>query len=776
MLRDSPALEAPRMDPLIGRTLDNKYLIERLLGKGGMGSVYRAMHTGTKRNVAVKVISPQYMRNKELLIRFQREAEASGRLSHPNVVNVTDFGVTAIDGTAVAYLAMEYLEGETLHEFLQKNPLPTPALVLDVLEQVALGVSEAHKHGILHRDLKPQNIWLQPDGRGGFIVKVLDFGIAKLADPSSLAMEFPELEAAPNASTGETPSTMGDDGATLVIAPTELGLTSAFAESSGFATTFGATLGTPAFMSPEQCSGKPVSEKSDLYSLAMMAYLMLVGELPFQGSAKELIEQQITLTPDAPHTRNPRLGEAVSRPILQSLAKDPEWRAPDVRAFAARLRTAVEGEVDLLKESRRAGSLQSGAWFAILFASALPAGLGLMAFRALLRPAIEAKAVPDAVAAAVIFAAHVSLAYLAMVLSDTMMTRWVRVARDGEAGAGEWFRVAWQSYAAGFRCVRAAVWTLHPVRHAIAHIVGTVEGSSAKDSRKRSVALLEGNEPIALALIVRRVTIACLVAGYYPSIMMIMRVPVPIIAREFLMGGFGGSLTLLSFSFLPIYGSFLMAWPSLYERGKRSLGESVAAEDRRYVPFRGKIGERIRLGTKVWAAIPLLLLALMTLPPFLGWNEQFGDNLANATMEGRTADVERMLNEGRDPNESLGRGRLPLQVAVQNGNREMFDLLLRRGAHVNGRPEQAGPLHYAIFAQRHEFLRWLVEKGANVNARDNTGDTALSLAAKRGDVESLRYLLAHGADAASRNDEGETALDHARRLGHVEAVKILEGR
>ncbi|MEJ1935794.1 protein kinase, partial [Nostoc sp. NIES-2111] len=122
------------MDPLIGRTLDNKYLIERLLGKGGMGSVYRAMHTGTKRSVAVKVISPQYMRNKELLIRFQREAEASGRLSHPNVVNVTDFGVTVIDSAAVAYLAMEYLEGETLHDFLQKNPLPHPALVLDILE------------------------------------------------------------------------------------------------------------------------------------------------------------------------------------------------------------------------------------------------------------------------------------------------------------------------------------------------------------------------------------------------------------------------------------------------------------------------------------------------------------------------------------------------------------------------------------------------------------------------------------------------------------------
>lgn len=759
------------MDPLIGRTLDNKYLIERLLGKGGMGSVYRALHTGTKRNVAVKVISPQYMRNKELLIRFQREAEASGRLSHPNVVNVTDFGVTVIDGTAVAYLSMEYLEGETLHEFLQKNPLPTPSLVLDILEQVSLGVSEAHKHGILHRDLKPQNIWLQPDGRGGYIVKVLDFGIAKLADPSALSIELPELESAPNI---PLPASASDEGATQVIAPTELGLTSAFAESSGFATTFGATLGTPAFMSPEQCSGKPVSEKSDLYSLAMISYLMLVGELPFKGTAKDLIEQQITLTPDAPHTRNPRLGEAVSRPILQSLAKDPDWRAPDARAFVARLRTAVEGEVDLLKESRRAGSLQSGAWFAILFASSVPAAAGLSALRAVLRPGLEMKSIPEPLAAGLIFFTQILLAYLAMVLSDTMMARWVQASRDGSAGVGAWFRVAGASFVGAFRCVRAPVWTFHPVKHAIAHIVAAMEGLGAKEARQRSALLLDGNEPIAFALLVRRLTVACLVASYYPVIMMIMRAPVPIILREFLFGGFGGAMSILSFSFLPIYGSFLMAWPSLYERGRKSLGEKVVEEDRRYLPFQGKIGERIRLGTKVWAALPLLMLMLIFVPPFVGWNEEFGDNLSNATMEGRMADAERMLDAGADPNEAPGRNRLPLLIAVQNGDRELFDLLLRRGARLDGRPDAVGPIHYAIFTKRPEFLRLLVEKGADVNARDNTGDTALSLAAKRGDVESIRYLLAHGADRNSKNNEGKTAADHARRLGQAEALKVLE--
>lgn len=759
------------MDPLIGRTLDNKYLIERLLGKGGMGSVYRAMHTGTKRNVAVKVISPQYMRNKELLIRFQREAEASGRLSHPNVVNVTDFGVTVIDSAAVAYLAMEYLEGETLHDFLQKNPLPHPALVLDILEQVSLGITEAHSHGILHRDLKPQNIWLQPDGRGAYIVKVLDFGIAKLADPSALTLELPELEAAPNVSVSAGPI---EDGATQVIAPTELGLTSAFAESSGFSTTFGATLGTPAFMSPEQCSGKPVSEKSDLYSLAMIAYLMLVGELPFKGSAKDLIEQQITLTPDAPHTRNSRLGEAVSRPILQSLAKDPDWRAPDTRAFVARLRTAVEGEVDLLKESRRAGTMQSGAWFAILASCSLPAILGMSGLRAALRPLLEAKAFPEPAAALLLFVAQVVLAYLAMVLSDTFITRWAAAARQDNVGLRAWFRIAVETFTAAFRCCAAALWTLHPVKHAIAHIVATIEGLGATPSRTRSALLLEGNESIALALLVRRIAIAFLVASYYPAIMMLLRVPVPIIVREYLFGGLGGGMSIASFSFLPIYGSFLMAWPSLYERGRRSLGENVATEDRRYIPFQGKIGERLRLGTKVWAALPFLMAILLLLPPFFGWNEQFGDNLSNATVEGRLADVERLLNEGANPNEGPGRGRLPLVIAVQNGDRPLFDLLLRRGAKINGRAETATPLHFAIFTQRPEFVRLLVEKGADVNALDNTGDTPLSAAAKRNDLATIRYLLAHGANPKIANAEGQLPRDHARRLGYLEAAQLLE--
>jgi serine/threonine-protein kinase len=766
------------MDPLLARTLDNKYLIEKLLGKGGMGSVYLALHTGTKRNVAVKVIAPQYMRNKELLIRFQREAEATGRLNHPNVVNVTDFGVTVIDGTAIAYLVMEYLQGETLQEFLQKNPTPPPDFVLDVLEQTALGITEAHSRGILHRDLKPQNIWLQPDGRGGSIVKVLDFGIAKLADPSALSLELPELEAAPNVAAG--PASPGDqkadDNATVVLAPTELGLTSAFAESSGFTTTFGATLGTPAFMAPEQCSGKAVSERSDLYSLAMISYLMLTGELPFRGNARELIEQQVTLTPDAPHTRNSRLGEAVSRPILQSLAKDPEYRAPNLLAFVARLRSAIHGEVHLLKESRTSGALQSGAWFGFLIFAGTFAALFLVAARFVFHRAVEANALELGWAVAVVAAVHAVSSYCALLMADMMMTRWTLHLREGEGSLRAWLDVLAGTVRYWLAGMWAVLGTVHMGRHALAHLVVAVERLGIEQARRRSAELLAGQESVAIALLVRRLAIAMLVVAYYPAIMMTMRVPVPVILREYLGGGLGMAMSFLSYSFLPIYGSFLMVWLALYERGRLCLGEAITVANRRFAPHRGRIGERYRMGTKFWASMPVLLAALLFLPPRFGWNEAQGDNLSVAVMEGRIADAEKFLREGVDPNDSPPRGRAPLVVAVQNGNRAMVELLLTRGAKLAARDKVVGPLHAAVLAKRPELMAFLLERGAPIDAVDNTGDTALSLAAKRGDAEMVQTLVKRGANAEIRNDDGKSALDHARRLGHTSVVKALEER
>lgn len=736
-----------------------------------MGSVYQAVHMGTKRTVAVKVIAPQFMRNRELMIRFQREAEASGRLRHPNVVNVTDFGVTIIDVTSVAYLVMEYLDGETLFEYLQKQPILPPAMTVDILEQIALGVTEAHSYGILHRDLKPQNIWLQPDGRGGYIVKVLDFGIAKLADPSALAMELPELEAAPNVE-----EVSQDENATQVLTPTEMGLTSAFAESSGFTTTVGATLGTPAFMSPEQCSGKPVDEKSDLYSLAMMAYMMLAGELPFKGNARELIEQQITLTPDPPHTRNPKLGEIVSRVILESLTKDPDYRAPNCLSFVARLRAVVEGEVNLLKESRSLGSGNSGVWFAILFMAMAPAAFLLNVYRYGIRWAMEQNLLIDWQAFGLVLLAHILLAYCAMIWADTAMTVWMVHTRDQEGTIKGWFQQIWLAWKSFPAALRASFLTLSPAQHGLAHIIVLLESKDVAAARQRSALLLRGSEHLIIALLVRRFAVACLVAVYLPIVLVIAQAPLRIIFRETIGEGFGNFLSIASFSIMPIYGSFLLAWNLLYERTRKSLGEFAATTGRRYEAARGKVGERVRLGTKIWGAIPAILILGLILPPILGWNERFADTLSTSVREGRYKDAEAYLARGDDPNAGRGPFSNSLAMAVQNGDERMAKLLIAKGSKLDPPPRVAGPLHLAVTRRRLNMVRLLLDSGAKCDMLDDRENTPLALAAKNGQLEIVKVLLFRGANRDTKDAQGQTPLDHAREQAHADIVKVLESK
>src|SRR5262244_1173337 len=195
------------MTPLeryVGQTLDEKYRLDRLLGQGGMGAVYLATHLGTERYVALKLIAPQFMRNEEFVERFKREARAAGRLRHPNVVDVTDFGFARAGADRVAYLVMEYLDGCTLSDVLAEEERLPLYWVVDILDQVCSAVHEAHQQGIVHRDLKPDNIWLEPNRLGSYRVKVLDFGIAKLG------------EAGPPVSDDDPAATIIDDSAAAI--------------------------------------------------------------------------------------------------------------------------------------------------------------------------------------------------------------------------------------------------------------------------------------------------------------------------------------------------------------------------------------------------------------------------------------------------------------------------------------------------------------------------------------------------------------------------------
>jgi serine/threonine protein kinase len=306
--------------------LDNKYQVEQLLGKGGMGAVYRATHLGTKRTVAVKVIHPQLSSYDQFVARFRREAEAAGRLRHPNVVDVTDFGIAQTKNGPVAYLVMEYLDGCTLAEIVSEEGALPVAWVIDILEQVCAAVEIAHRAGIIHRDLKPDNIWLEPNGRGGYTVKVLDFGLVKLGDRDEI-------------SHGPTPisNEFSEESATLI--------------KSESLTAIGSVMGTPAYMSPEQCRGEKLDTRSDIYSLGVVAYRLLSGETPFTGTPQEVIELHKTSEPPHVRKKNRKLPRKMARIVMSALAKDPAERPQSAAGFAAALRASWEGPSHLLRQA-----------------------------------------------------------------------------------------------------------------------------------------------------------------------------------------------------------------------------------------------------------------------------------------------------------------------------------------------------------------------------------------------------------------------------------------
>jgi serine/threonine protein kinase len=350
--------------------LDGKYRIEQLLGQGGMGAVFRATHLGTKRTVAVKVIHPQLSSQREFVARFQREAEAAGRLRHPNVVDVTDFGFAQTEDGRVAYLVMEYLDGATLAEIIQEEgKLPT-SWVIDILEQVCSAVDEAHRAGIIHRDLKPDNIWLEPNGRGGYTVKVLDFGLVKMGDgpitketQTGLAQHRQEISNESQALLRVT-----DDQATTLklssnVVETNEDLTTRITgsnDSNGHKrsaatgeslTIAGSVMGTPVYMSPEQSRGELLDPRSDIYSLGVVAYRLLTGENPFAGTPYELIELHQSAEPIPLRQKNRKVPNKLARVVMSALAKDPADRPQTAAGFASAMRAAAEGVGHLLRQA-----------------------------------------------------------------------------------------------------------------------------------------------------------------------------------------------------------------------------------------------------------------------------------------------------------------------------------------------------------------------------------------------------------------------------------------
>jgi len=276
---------------LIGRTIEGKYRIDAKIGFGGMGAVYRAYRLLIGDEVAIKILHAQHVSEPQATERFRREAQAAARLKHPNAVSVYDFGVTS-DG--LVYLVMELVEGTSLRQIIKQQGPLTPSAVSEVISQACAALQVAHQQHIVHRDLKPDNIIVNVTITG-LRVKVLDFGIAKLRD----------------------------------IAASNL-------------TQTGSVMGTPHYMSPEQCLGEEVDSRSDLYSLGIVMYEMLAGVVPFNSpTSTAVVVQHVNKEPPSLRSINLSITPAVEAVVLHALAKRREDRPQTADALARELVAAV---------------------------------------------------------------------------------------------------------------------------------------------------------------------------------------------------------------------------------------------------------------------------------------------------------------------------------------------------------------------------------------------------------------------------------------------------
>jgi serine/threonine-protein kinase len=263
-----------------------EYRVERVIGRGGMGVVYSGVQPVIEKRVAIKVLNSELSSDPALVRRFLDEARAVNRIRHPNIIDIFSFGQLA---DSRQYFVMEYLEGHTLADRLQSGDLPIEQLP-PLLAQICDALDAAHGEHIVHRDLKPENIWIVDSRRGRMFAKLLDFGIAKLL------------------ATGEQTTTQA-----------------------------GVLMGTPQYMSPEQCHGRAVDHRTDIYAMGVLLYQMYTGTLPFRGdSFAEVLTKQLTQIPERPST-HAALPKALDELIMRCLAKEPADRPQSARQLGEQL-------------------------------------------------------------------------------------------------------------------------------------------------------------------------------------------------------------------------------------------------------------------------------------------------------------------------------------------------------------------------------------------------------------------------------------------------------
>lgn len=291
----------------VGTVVDGTYRLTRLLGQGAMGTVYEGHHTGAGKRVAVKVMHRELLAYPELAARFRREAKVTSELDHPHVVRVFGFGATP---AGQPYLVMEFLDGEDLQTHLERvGPLPLPTVV-QIVNQVASALAATHAAGVVHRDLKTDNVFLVRAPDGAVFAKVVDFGLSKVLKTSATKL-----------------------------------------------TVARAVFGTPEFMAPEQAEGRQdaIDHRSDQWSLACLAWFSFTACLPFTGpDVNAILNQVISADPTPVGPGAPRIPPEIDKVLRRALSKDRADRFPTIQAFARAFEAAASGVSPAAAPNRRA--------------------------------------------------------------------------------------------------------------------------------------------------------------------------------------------------------------------------------------------------------------------------------------------------------------------------------------------------------------------------------------------------------------------------------------
>jgi eukaryotic-like serine/threonine-protein kinase len=326
---------------MVGRILNSRYELQQLIGTGGMADVYRARDNLLGRAVAVKVLHPQYAKDPVFIERFRHEAQAAANLNQPNIVNVFDWGIE--DSTY--YIVMEYVEGRDLKAIIVAGGPLLPERAVEIAMAICLALDAAHARGIVHRDIKPQNIIVTNEGQ----IKVMDFGIARTAGGSAM-------------------------------------------------TQTGTIMGTAQYISPEQAQGRPADPRSDLYSLGVVLYEMLTGRVPFDGDNPVAIAyKHVREDPLAPSLLNPDISPELEAVVMKALAKNPENRYQTAMEMRSDLERCLEGSPvyatpvlppdDVARGQTQAFAAQGApprrsrtAWLWVLVIAILLAGIAVLIF------------------------------------------------------------------------------------------------------------------------------------------------------------------------------------------------------------------------------------------------------------------------------------------------------------------------------------------------------------------------------------------------------------